>query len=122
MDISHQPLLNSRGGSTTRPSSFVIGRPSRNLQTTRRLISAPIGAILTIVLSLTLSHSLVTQGPPEHLIPLPPTVFEAPMYRIRRTRSKDEQWGFVQPIKTTDPLTSNTRIPTITNDAQSHVL
>ncbi|GFU34966.1 hypothetical protein TNCV_2992541 [Trichonephila clavipes] len=44
------------------------------------------------------------------------------MYRVRRTQSKDEQRGFVQPIKTTDPLTSQTRIPTMNNDAQGHVL
>ncbi|GFX80820.1 uncharacterized protein TNCV_3215681 [Trichonephila clavipes] len=42
------------------------------------------------------------------------------MYRVRRTQSKDEQRGFVQPIKTTDPLTSQTRIPTMNNDAQGH--
>ncbi|GFW43012.1 hypothetical protein TNCV_1474081 [Trichonephila clavipes] len=74
MDISHQPLLNSRGGSTTPPSSFLIGRPNRNLHTARRLISVLIGSNLTIALSLTLSHSLATQGPPEHLTPLPPAV------------------------------------------------
>ncbi|GFX52934.1 hypothetical protein TNCV_3228021 [Trichonephila clavipes] len=77
MDISHQPLLNSRGGSTTPPSSFLIGRPNRNLHTARRLISVLIGSNLTIALSLTLSHSLATQGPPEHLTPLPPAVFES---------------------------------------------
>ncbi|GFX91395.1 hypothetical protein TNCV_1934111 [Trichonephila clavipes] len=44
------------------------------------------------------------------------------MYRVRRIRSKEEQWGFVQLIKTTDPLTSKTRIPTMNNDAQSHGL
>ncbi|GFX57615.1 hypothetical protein TNCV_2676011 [Trichonephila clavipes] len=65
---------------------------------------------------------MATQGPPEHLIPLPPAVFEAPMYRVRRTQSKDEQRGFVQPIKTTDPLTAQTRIPTMNNEAQGHVL
>ncbi|GFX85980.1 hypothetical protein TNCV_3719241 [Trichonephila clavipes] len=122
MDISHQPLLNSRGGSTTPPSSFLIGRLNRNLHTSRRLISVLIGSNLTIALSLILSHSLATEGPPEHLVPLPPAVFEAPMYRVRRTQSKDEQRGFVQPIKTTDPLTSQTRIPTMNNDAQGHVL
>ncbi|GFT83116.1 hypothetical protein TNCV_629401 [Trichonephila clavipes] len=122
MDISHQPLLNSRGESTTPPSSFLIGRPNRNLHTARRLISVLIGSNLTIALSLTLSHSLATQGPPEHLTPLPPAVFKAPMYRVRRTQSKDEQRGFVQPIKTTDPLTSQTRIPTMNNDTQGHVL
>ncbi|GFW01999.1 uncharacterized protein TNCV_1148791 [Trichonephila clavipes] len=42
------------------------------------------------------------------------------MYRVRRTQSKDEQRGFVQPIKTTDPLTFQTRIPTMNNDAQGH--
>ncbi|GFW54139.1 uncharacterized protein TNCV_4372131 [Trichonephila clavipes] len=42
------------------------------------------------------------------------------MYRVRRTQSKDEQRGFVQTIKTTDPLTSQTRIPTMNNDAQGH--
>ncbi|GFT68115.1 hypothetical protein TNCV_5003321 [Trichonephila clavipes] len=99
MDISHQPLLNSRGGSTTLPSSFLIGRPNRNLHTARRLISVLIGSNLTIALSLTLSHSLATQGPPEHLTPLPPAVFEAPMYRVRRTQSKDEQRVSSSPLR-----------------------
>ncbi|GFW58221.1 hypothetical protein TNCV_2633951 [Trichonephila clavipes] len=105
MDISHQPFLNSRDGSTTHTSSFLIGRPSRNLHTARRLISVLIGANLTIALShpLTLTGDTRSARTPD---PLTTAVFESPMYRVRRTQSKDEQRGFVQPIKTTDPLTS----------------
>ncbi|GFV34588.1 hypothetical protein TNCV_1448941 [Trichonephila clavipes] len=122
MDISHQPLLNSRGGSTTLPpSSFLIGRPNRNLHTARRLISVLIGSNLTIALSdpLKLTGDTRSARTPD---PLTTRRFEAPMYRVRRTQSKDEQRGFVQPIKTTDPLTSQTRIPTMNNDVQGHVL
>ncbi|GFW86628.1 hypothetical protein TNCV_4334121 [Trichonephila clavipes] len=123
MDISHQPLLNSRGGSTSPPRHFSLVDPTRNLHTARRLISVLIGSNLTIALSLTLSHSLATQGPPEHLTPLPPAVFEgARCIESDELSQKDEQRGFVQPIKTTDPLTSQTRIPTMNNDAQGHVL
>ncbi|GFV68906.1 hypothetical protein TNCV_1985701 [Trichonephila clavipes] len=121
MDISHQPVLNSRVGSTTHPSSFLIDRPSRNLHTALRLISVPIGANLTIALSdpLTLTGDTRSTRTPG---PLTTHRFEATMYGVRRIRSNDEQWGFVQPFKTTDPLTSKTRIPTMNNDAQGHML
>ncbi|GFT94378.1 hypothetical protein TNCV_2391601 [Trichonephila clavipes] len=50
-----------------------------------------------------------------------PAVFKAPLCRVKLGQ-KDKQWGYVQPNKTTDPLTSRTKIQTLNNDPQSHVL